>query len=79
MGFTDGWSNRLAWMFNTLLIGMLSNRRRLVECIGMCFIGVCRLLGWLLLLLSLRLLLLTVWLRLLHTMLLARRMHRWLV
>ena len=44
----------IVWVcfFNCLLFGMLSNRRWLVECAGMCFMGVCRLLGRLLLLLT---------------------------
>ena len=44
--------NRLGLFFNCLPFGMVSNRRWLVECAGMCFMGVCRLLGWLILLLT---------------------------
>ena len=37
--------NRLALFFNRLLFGMLSNRRWLVECVGLFFMGECRLIG----------------------------------
>ena len=66
----------LGLVINRLRIGMWSNRRWLVACIGVLFMGVCLLLVGLILLLTLWLMLLPFWFRLLSLVFLAGGMRR---